>query len=454
LCQDATHANALSGTLRLKSEKAQSQADQRTKQQHEYVNDHFRKKIGETQNLLKQLDTRIANLSKQFDGLTSAKQSAEQLLTDCQAPLRLCEKREKIRSRMPKQEIIHDNVQRSLARAQDELRHACSSLHVMITESDRQLTKINAHRQLLSADRADKTQSLAVDQKCLNMQNTAVDLSTGVEPMSSPSAKSPKLPKVWQMSTGQLLTESQVLESQALKLRTVITKAVVGFQESVDNSMAALQNALRTKLQQSTTLYSELNKKLESVLQELDFLEKERQQLADNIQAKSAPLRVARERIAYRKLRPERETARDAVEDALEEELATINGHMGELQSKLQHVDQEIQKLSFVKYELETDLTAKGQALQADRQCLELVAPAVPPPATPVGSPRSYLKTPRPEDQASRSRQRSKGSSIVPKPPGSSIGSCVSVTSLAPSERSQATSTCSRRRHHRRHHAA
>ena len=50
-------------------------------------------------------------------------------------------------------------------------------------------------------------------------------------------------------------------------VRTVITKAVVGFQESVDNSMAALQNALRTKLQQSTTLYSELNKKLESVLQ-------------------------------------------------------------------------------------------------------------------------------------------------------------------------------------------
>ena len=27
-------------------------------------------------------------------------------------------------------------------------RHACSSLHVMITESDRQLTKINAHRQV------------------------------------------------------------------------------------------------------------------------------------------------------------------------------------------------------------------------------------------------------------------------------------------------------------------
>jgi len=383
----------------------------------------------ETQNFKKKLDARISSLSHQYSNLKAARMSANKLMEDRRGPLRLAEKRVRIRARMPGPEKINDNVDRSLQKECEDLRNTCASLLTLIKEADSHLGKLDTHRQLMNADLEDKIQSLNVDQRCLEMQNmnavvsgTEVRVENGV--LEEPRGlldRSPKLPNVWRLGTGQLLQESQELESQADKLRKLILNAIQNFEDSNFTSMTNVHTALKNKVQQSSQLQYNLSKRLQSINEELDQLQEERQQLMANISSKMGPLKVTRDRLAYRKQRPEREAIRDNVEEALEEELGTIKGYLANLQNQLDHVDAEQKRLTTIKSELERDWHNKNQALRLDRKCLALDVEAV----MGVGD-----RTP-PDTPSMVTSALFKSDTFLPRPPGSSVGSVVSVTSFS-----------------------
>mmetsp|Transcript_132360 Transcript_132360/g.229523 ORF Transcript_132360/g.229523 Transcript_132360/m.229523 type:complete len:134 (-) Transcript_132360:28-429(-) len=92
-----------------------------------------------------------------------------------------------------------------------------------------------------------------------------------------------------------------------------------------------------------------------------------------------------------RRQRPTREAVRDAVEQALEDEVQTLKHSVNNLELRLDHVETERRRLTSIKKELELDLKHKAKAMKLDRRCLELDLDTLSLRTTPPPSPGSHV---------------------------------------------------------------
>ena len=142
--------------------------------------------------------------------------------------------------------------------------------------------------------------------------------------------------------------------------------------EVKDSVHGVVQEALGTKVKQTTTLHNKLSQNLLDVQAELESLEEQREIVQRTLRAKEVPLSIAKDRLSLRKCRPARETVRDTVEEALEDEHVKLSQAIRALQSKIQHIDAEKDRLLQTHNQIGQNIRDKNTSLTIDKKCLDL----------------------------------------------------------------------------------
>eukprot|EP01012_Entosiphon_sulcatum_P003719 TRINITY_DN11295_c0_g1_i1.p1 TRINITY_DN11295_c0_g1~~TRINITY_DN11295_c0_g1_i1.p1 ORF type:complete len:469 (+),score=170.92 TRINITY_DN11295_c0_g1_i1:147-1553(+) len=376
---DAQQSKAIAIALRNESNQIRAAVEKQVNEQTRNVNEQLKKKIADTASQKAKIEKRIQLLQAEIEGLQRLRNVAAKQLAAREGPLQVAERRVRIRSQRPQREQIYDSVERALQTEYRDLRNAVDQLTAAVETADAHLQKMEFMEKQLQLDLDDKETALQLDQDCLDLlvnPDAPLRVAGGVPKLETtePPRKSAGLPELWKRETDQLLDDSVKLEQQAVRLKKNL-KTLLGQIRDANVQSNSLSNAaLKKKLGQSTKVHSQLAQHLNEINEEMEQLEAAKQQLQVALQAEEKPLAVVQRRLAIRQQRPQREAVRDAVEEALENELTVINQTLSTLKQKIASIDAEQQRLLSAKNLLLDDLQDKSHALKLDKSCLELAA--------------------------------------------------------------------------------
>eukprot|EP01006_Ploeotia_vitrea_P058424 TRINITY_DN69400_c0_g1_i1.p1 TRINITY_DN69400_c0_g1~~TRINITY_DN69400_c0_g1_i1.p1 ORF type:complete len:474 (-),score=63.07 TRINITY_DN69400_c0_g1_i1:422-1639(-) len=356
-----------------------AQMDRETKERGVDVNNMLREKVQETMGLKNQLEKAISELMNEMANLAHTKTLVKKVLHDKEIPLRIAGKRAGVRRSRPMRESINDTVERTLQLELGDLKGTVAQLNTGVQTAEEHLEKMERLKRQLMADLADKTDSVRLDQDCLNVRyggvgqdGKAAAVSQVASALNIQPKRSGVVPEQWRAGTRKLLETA----GELCKMSQQVVKSLKKLMRNVENSNAKAAHdvnaALRQKVKQTTQLHANLSQKLQDVNQEILALQEQRQQITQALQAKEAPLNVLKQRLSIRRQRPTRECVRDKVEEAMEAELAKVSQAVMELDRKLKNIDQELNELRDDKRQIEQDIHDKTEALRLDKQCIEI----------------------------------------------------------------------------------
>ena len=372
------------------------------------VNEELRKKVALTAKLKAKLEKQVQQTTSELSALVEARARTKAKLDERKKPLKVARQRLQTRALRPASEQIHDTADRTLRSEALELQGAVKTLVDAVQQSADVITRLEASLKALKADLRDKAESLRLDKECLDVHLPSEKAaaggggggggggSGGVGQLhgSRGAAAAGGTTKTleWQATTSRLLVDASDTEQSSMRLRKVLAQTVASLGHSHHQAYGAVNDALRCKVKQTKLLQLQLQQNLAAVMKELEELELHRASIQGTLDQKKEPLAVVQKRLSLRKLRPERESIRDTVEEALEAELHKLQAIMASLSSKLTKIDSEKQRLGVLRRQLENDLSNKGSALKQDKKALALdltqmryVSPP-PPPAPPFSS--------------------------------------------------------------------
>jgi len=434
IVSEAKTHKGLSMRLRDETLATRKQTDKQTKEQQNHVDDMLRKKVHETTQLKAKLERRLAAHQGEIDKLTNSRNRADRMLHELARPHKKSETRTHLREKRPSRERIDDRVHRALETEQDELRKGIMMLQDFVSEADQRLNKMALCKAALKADHADKSHSLRLDVECLDLPARAAAQnqrdSTWGSGTSSPKipgageganavTKSTQLPAIWKQNTERVVADAQKLENEAAELRRKIAGVMRQVAEVKEHHSSQVRDALNQKVKATQSLHLKLNQQLLEINSELDELEEHRQNTERALQAKAVPLNIVSDRLQIRRNRPPRESVRDMVEEALEQEHKQLVQSIEKLERKLAHIEQEMARLKRQAMNIESDLRDKTASINIDKRCQEMTTnsgqstPSVPP----------SVRSESHRDTSQRKRQeraemfRKGGARLVPKPP-------------------------------------
>lgn len=433
IVSEAKTHKGLSMRLRDETLATRKQTDKQTKEQQSHVDDMLRKKVQETTQLKAKLERRLAAHQGEIDKLTNSRNRADRMLHELSRPHKKSETRAHLREKRPSRERIDDRVHRALETEQDELRKAILMLQDFVSEGDQRLNRMALCKAALKADHADKSHSLRLDVECLDLparaaaQNQRETWGSGTGSPKIPGAgeganaigKSTTLPAIWKQNTERVVADAQKLENESAELRRKIAGVMRQVADVKEHHSTQVRDALNQKVKATHSLQLKLNQQLLEINSELDELEEHRQNTERALQAKSVPLNIVSDRLQIRRNRPPRESVRDMVEEALEQEHTQLVQSIKKLELKLAHIEQEMARLKRQAMHIESDLRDKTMSINIDKRCQDMTTnsgqstPSVP------ASVRSDSQ--RDVNQLLR-RERAElfkrgGARLVPKPP-------------------------------------
>eukprot|EP00798_Chlamydomonas_sp_ICE-L_P014920 gene14920-20973_t len=181
-----------------------------------------------------------------------------------------------------------------------------------------------------------------------------------------------KTPQTWEKSTEDNVKLARHWLSDSVRLRKAVKYAIHNSRDVEHQVSRELNSHMMEKLQTSSLLKADLEMKLGHVRDEQARAISTRANLSDALAAKRGPLQQAKERLAARKARPEREHVLDSVESALANEIANLNTITKQLHVKVQAMDKEIARLDGAASMLEDNIRDKSVAINTDQQMVLL----------------------------------------------------------------------------------
>ena len=214
---DFLHVSRLgdANALRAKSVELQRSIAKGTLKHQEAVNNSLRKRVAETRSLKQKLTLQTQAVTDEMTELELYKTKAEQMLEKTLKPMKLAEKRVRVRAQKPDGEKLYDNVERALQGECSSLQRSWESLSSKTQEAHAHWRKLYTQRQMLQDDLNDKAAALSVDESCMTMSLSAsldsTEHSNSGRPalnLSDPNhltAKSQKPPERWKRDSMQLV---------------------------------------------------------------------------------------------------------------------------------------------------------------------------------------------------------------------------------------------------------
>ena len=116
----------------------------------------------------------------------------------------------------------------------------------------------------------------------------------------------------------------------------------------------------------------DLERQLENVRDEIARAQQRRNEMLTTAKAQTGPAALAKHRYMLRKTRPHREMVQDEVENALLEELNTLQSHTLVLMKQAGALDGQIELLTVAAQQLEANLQDKRHGEEVDMECAML----------------------------------------------------------------------------------
>jgi tektin-3 len=193
------------------------------------------------------------------------------------------------------------------------------------------------------------------------------DIHEGVEKLDPNISQ----PDSWAENSHQNILDSQAARQESHRLREQVDSTITESANSMWRSWNESNDALRTRIAESTEAHTRLQYHLSRTKQEVYDQEKHVWALKRAIRDKEAPLKVAQTRLEARTHRPEKEACRDAPYHGLVQEVKELNNSIRQLNGKLAQAEDCHQELLKNKSKLEHDIKVKANSLFIDSEgCL------------------------------------------------------------------------------------
>jgi len=181
---------------------------------------------------------------------------------------------------------------------------------------------------------------------------------------------STKMPHQWERNTRVLVDSARKAQSLSTQQRNMSFGVQKGTEEVVVQDHKTSDEALNGTITVCNQLKSRVEEQLESILKEAVLLEEEAARATSMFEKMKEPLAMAEECLALRKKRPPRELTRDAVERALNEQVAGAKHALRMLGGVLDAASKELARLRVCRERLEEDADQKRLALEVDMEAL------------------------------------------------------------------------------------
>jgi len=181
-----------------------------------------------------------------------------------------------------------------------------------------------------------------------------------------------QLPNAWRAKTKRDLDTNHALLMAAGRLRYQASELVAFANETKNKDNAFTQKQLRKKIQETSELKGLCEKRIMEANLEIRKLEESESALCREFEARSRPLAVSESRYNIRRRRGVREDIHDAVEDALQVEVAELQTGVTAIQKEMDLTRHTLDAMKENRHALEEDFADKHYSLELHMKCLKM----------------------------------------------------------------------------------
>ncbi|XP_043072936.1 tektin-2 [Puntigrus tetrazona] len=302
----------------------------------------------------------------EMDALTLSKEETERALAATVLPLEVTAECLNIREGRRGKELISDPVEAELKKEVEVIDGAQRILQQCIDQSFEQLCRLQEARQQLTTDLQDKIEALDVDMSCLSLTIRSPEISLKPNPTRVPPGST--TPQQWEQFSRYNITRAKEEMQASVQIRenNNITRAQV--QNDLEAQRMAVEFALRKRTHHEEQAYYEMQWQLKTTQEEIAELEKDICGLEEDMQAKTAPLKLVHTRLENRIKRPGMDLCRDEVQFGLVDEAKQLEATILALKQKLAQAQHSLQSLKQHEAQMIEDLSRKHDALSLEQR--------------------------------------------------------------------------------------
>uniref|UniRef100_A0A8C1T8W1 Tektin n=1 Tax=Cyprinus carpio TaxID=7962 RepID=A0A8C1T8W1_CYPCA len=271
----------------------------------------------------------------EMDALTLSKEETERALAATLLPLEVTAECLNLREGRRGMELVCDPVEAELKKEVEVIDGAQRILQQCIDQAFEQLCRLQEARQQLTIDLQDKIEALDVDMSCLSLTIRSPEISLKPNPTRVPPGST--TPQQWEQFSRYNITRAKEEMQASVQIRE---------NNNVQNDLQfntaqrmTVEFALRKRTHHEEQAYHEMQWQLKTTQEEIAELEKDICHLEEDMQAKTAPLKLVHTRLENRIKRPGMDLCRDEVN-------STTAIILHSLQSLKQHEAQMMEDLS------------------------------------------------------------------------------------------------------------
>ncbi|KAL3315163.1 tektin 5 [Cichlidogyrus casuarinus] len=334
------------------------ETDQRTKVRQNLATTKLRERTQDIDYWRSELNSEIRAMELEQNQIKEVLSLMEMALAHTARPMQISEECLMHREKRVGIDQVKDEVERSLG----ELDEA----DICFVKKNR-LNRAAQHE--MEKDVKDKMNAYEIDTRIytLNHLSPGLALFPGVELTDNTLS----VPKSWIRFTQENLARSQRQRANSERLRCSMDNLMRQISGSIHNQFALVNNALATRIQETSDARDKLRASLQAANLEKFDVENAIQVLKRSMEEKIPPLKLAETRLEERTRRLNVEACRDVPMKVLQREVVEIRDSMRALKAKLREAEVILARLNKSISSLQNEINVKENSLIIDQKmCL------------------------------------------------------------------------------------
>ncbi|XP_075995753.1 tektin-2 [Genypterus blacodes] len=307
-------------------------------------------------------------VDEEMEALTLSKEQTEHALAATSVPLDVNKECLTLRDGRRGLELVNDPVEEQLRKEVELIEKVQQVLQQNTDRAFEHLCVLQEIRHQLTSDLQNKMDALDIDMTCLSLTTKTTQISLKTNPTRIPTGSS--TPQEWlQFSQYNVVRAQQAMQaSQAMREELSLTRAQL--QNDLDTQCSATEFALRKRNHLEEQARDELEWQIRNTEDEMREMESSSRGLDEDMQAKTACLKLAHTRLENRTCRPGMDLCRDEVQLGLVTEVHQLEATIKALKQKLSDAQHSLQKMQLHHARMLQDLSRKQEALSLEERSM------------------------------------------------------------------------------------
>jgi len=313
-----------------------------------------------------ELSNEMRAMDNEMENLQEHKRVLEKAFTDTRGPAAIADECLMQREKRLGIDMVNDEVERSLSKEVEVIRHCQEKMKKLIEKAHIQLKMDKAAQHACDKDAKDKFHAETVDDKMHRVRNSSASIGffPGIETVDNTTS----IPDSWVRFTQENIARSQRERELSEKLRGDIDACLRECANAMWSQFSVVNNAFSSRVTETNDAKNKLQAHLARTVKEIHDLEKAIALIKKAIHDKEAPMKVAQTRLEERTRRFNVELCNDPVMKGLQHEVDEIRNSVLQLKAKLKEAENAMARLRRTKATLDNDIAVKENSLEIDRK--------------------------------------------------------------------------------------